>query len=156
MEIPFNCEGFEGQNLVVKSGGLFSGPKLMMDGQIIKTQKGKYALKDNNGNLAEVKLSFNYIDPIPKVQVNGKAIKLGTPLKWFEYAWICWPILFVFVLGLLVGSLGFWAASINGRIFRGDKGIFAKYCFTGLVSLGPVAVYIIVLIIGYLSINYFP
>ena len=76
MEIPIQAKGFEGRRLAVQTGGMFSGPKLLIDGASAKQEKGRYVLRDNAGNQVQAKLIYNHIDPIPKVDIGGNVIQL--------------------------------------------------------------------------------
>jgi len=79
-EIPIQAKGFEGRRLAVQTAGMFSGPKLLIDGAPAKQEKGRYLLRDNAGNQVQSKLIYNYIDPIPKVEIAGSVIQLAPSL----------------------------------------------------------------------------
>ena len=56
MEIPIQAKGFEGRRLAVQTAGMFSSPKLLIDGTPAKQEKGRYVLRDNAGNQVQAKL----------------------------------------------------------------------------------------------------
>lgn len=142
-EIPVQAKGFEGRRLAVQTAGMFSGPKLLIDGAPAKQEKGHYLLRDNAGNRVQGKLIYNYIDPIPKVEIAGNVVQLARPLKWYEYVWMGFPILLLFHGGALGAMCGVWAVLSNVRIFRGDRSPVAKYLITGAISIVAVVGYIV-------------
>lgn len=63
---------------------------------------------------------------------------------WYEWAWIGWPMGLLFVGGLVGGLCGAGALTINQKVFRATPNILLRYLFTGLVSVGAVALYLVV------------
>ena len=50
MDIPVTLYGMEGQRLALRTAGVFSGPKLMLNGQPVAKQKGGiYQLRTSTG-----------------------------------------------------------------------------------------------------------
>ena len=142
-EIPIQLEGFGGRRLCVQTASAFSGPKLLIDGAPVKKEKGQYLIRDNGGNHVEVKLKHNFIDPVPIVEVAGRAIELARPLRWYEHVWMGLPILLVFYGGGLGAMCGYVAVCVNARIFRRELNPITTYLVTGLISVGSVAVFIV-------------
>ena len=143
MEIPIQAKGFEGRRFSVQTAGMFSSPKLLIDGTPAKQEKGRYLLRDNAGNQVQAKLLYNHIDPIPKVEIAGNVIQLVRSLTWYEYAWGGWPILLLLHGGAIGAMCGAWATWSNVRIFRGNRSPVAKYLIAGAISILAVVGYII-------------
>lgn len=150
MEYPVRIAGFEGRQIVVKSGGLFSGAKLLVDGQPAPKgeKRGELLLRRNDGTDVPAQLRMtNFLDPVPVVVINGEQIHVVEPLKWYEWVWAGSPILLVFAGGLLGGLTGGVAAVVNGRILRSQTNTALKYAITGLISFSAVITYLVLAVV---------
>lgn len=143
MQLEVKHPDFQSQRLEVKCGSLFSGSKLKLNGTDLKKVKGIYTVRADNGKELSVQLKHNFLDPIPKVKIEGKIIELATPLTWFEYIWIGIPILLIFVGGAIGGVCGGLAATGSGRLFRSDRSAVSKYGLSALLTLGAALCYVI-------------
>lgn len=143
MELPISCKGFEGRRLTVQTGGIFSGPKLLLDGETPAKKKGSFILRDNYGKEVQARLKSRMLDPVPSVELGGESVALARPLLWYEYAWMGIPVLLVFVGGALGGLIGASAAYTSARVFRGEAGALTKYLLTGAISLVAVVAYLV-------------
>ena len=156
MEYPLTLPGFEGRRLVVQTGGLFSGPKLMIDGKPAPKgpKRRQLVLRRDDGAeiIAQLRQS-NFVDPVPQVIIDGQTITLADPLKWYHWLWAGLPFALVFVGGLLGALAGGLATYVNGRIFRSDLNGFAKYVVTGFFSVSAVIGYFVLAIIVRLAIG---
>jgi hypothetical protein len=139
MDYPFEHPDFQGRSLAVRTSGFFGAARLVVDGAEIVGTKGKFPLHDNQGNPRELKLKANFLDPIPKVDLDGTTIDLARSLTWYEYTWMGLPIVLVVAGGALGALFGILATYSSARIFRGDRAAGAKYAISGLISLGAVA-----------------
>ena len=139
MDYPFEHPDFEGRTLAVRTSGFFTAAVLVVDGAEVAGKKGKFSLHDNQGRPRELKLKTSFLDPIPKVVLGDTTIGLARSLTWYEYTWMGLPILLVFSGGALGALFGILASYSSSRIFRSDRGVGAKYMFSGMVSLGAVA-----------------
>ena len=153
MDLPIKHEAFAGRGLALRTAGFFKGPRLIIDGGEVKGKRLRFSLRDNSGQEREIRLKTNGLDPVPKVQIGGQAIKLARPLAWYEYAWMGIPIALVFVGGGLGALFGLAAVYSSARIFRSDRGTASKYGLSALISLGAalaffVAALVVQLLIG--------
>jgi hypothetical protein len=80
--------------------------------------------------LAEMDL--NCVETIAVIKIGGKSISVAKPLRWFEYAWICLPLLLMFVGGMLGLIAGWGSAIFSTRIFKSDLSAVAKYLLAGV------------------------
>jgi hypothetical protein len=136
MDLPIEHEAFSGRGLILRTGGFFKGPRLLIDGTEAKGKRLKYSLRDNSGNQVDVRLKSNGLDPIPKVEIAGRTIELARPLTWYEYIWMGLPIVLVFSgggLGVLFGLLAIYSSA---RVFRSDRSAGAKFGLSAVISLG--------------------
>ena len=141
LDIPVQYEGFEGKRLAVRPAGWLSGPKLLVDGTPARREKGRYLVRNNTGNQVEVKLKYQ-LDPVPKIEIAGRVLELARPLRWYEYVWMCLPLLLLFIGGAVGGLCGGGGVYVNAHIFRSDRSSVAKYLLTGVVSVGAVVAYV--------------
>src|SRR6266498_1394694 len=146
MRYPVQLEGFEGQAIEVQSGTLFTGPKLLVNGQPAPAARARRAmtLRSNDGRevVAAWKPQFLGLDT-PQLVVEGKTINLVEPLKWYQWLWSALPLVLVFLGGALGGVAGFVALAINIRIFRSSLNGILKFVVTTAVSLGALVAYFI-------------
>ena len=150
-----NIEGFEGQNIEVIIG-FWAGPKLLVNGEPAQkgSKRGEMVLQRNDGKqvIATWKPQALGLD-VPQLSVDGKAVTLVEPLKWYQWVWGGWPVVLLFIggaLGALAGMIGF---SINAKVFRSEMSDVLKYVVTGIVSVLAVAAYFIAALILSLLIN---
>lgn len=143
MEIPVTVRGMEGQKVALRAG-IFTGPKLMVNDQLIAKQQGMFYARSDKGANIGIKLKGRFLDPIPNLIVNGETIVLAPPLAWYQYVCMGIPIVLVFFGGAVGGFFGGLAAAISGRLFRSNYSEGMKYALTGLTSLGAFLAYFVV------------
>jgi hypothetical protein len=143
MQIPISHPAFKAKQLVVETAGFFRGPRLLVNGAPAKRAKGRYAVITDAGNELVLELKHNFLDPIPKVKIGEELIELARSLTWYEYLWIGIPIVLLFIGGGLGALVGISAVYLSARVFRADLNPFAKYGFTGLISLASGVVFVV-------------
>jgi hypothetical protein len=148
MEFPISRSGFEGQNLSVETAGFFRGARVLHNGNPVERRKGRYPVRSNRGEEVFIQLKSNFIDPIPKVIFGDETIFLARPLTWYEYVWIGLPILLVFTGGGLGALVGVTATYASARIFRGERGVFAKYGITAVISVVALIAFVVLAVIA--------
>ena len=81
----------------------------------------------------------NFVDPIPTVMIGTEKFHPTEPMSWGQYIWAGWPVIMVFVGGLVGALFGVGAGMINGRIMRNDgMSDIIKYAVTGGISIVAV------------------
>jgi hypothetical protein len=85
MDIPIEYSGFEGRGLSLRTAGLFSGPKILIDNQLVMKQQGQYVVRDNRGEQVVIRIKNRLLDPIPNLYIGGNLVELARPLKGHEY-----------------------------------------------------------------------
>ena len=155
MSYTANIEGFENQNIEAKVS-FWSGPKLLVNGELASkgSKRGEMVLQRNDGRqvTASWKPQFLGLD-VPQLLVDGKAINLVEPLKWYQWVWGGWPVLLLFVGGALGAVAGMIAVAINAKVFRAEMSEVLKYLVSGIVSVLAVVAYFIAAIIFSILIN---
>jgi hypothetical protein len=141
MRIEIKHPAFKSQRLSVETGSIFAGPRLLLNGVVLKRKGRSYLVGSDSGQELAIKVMYNFMDPIPKVKIGEETIELAKPLQWYEYAWIGVPMLLVFAGGALGGFVGAGSTVVNGRIFRSDRGAFSKYALAGVTTLVGVVVF---------------
>ena len=143
MDIPVRLPGMEGQVITLRSAGMFSGPKLLLNGEPAVKEGGFFQLRSNAGSILGVKFKARFLDPIPNLEVGGETIQLAPALEWYQYVWMVIPVTLVFMGGAVGGLCGGLAAAMSSRIFRSDHSEAVKYGLTGLISLGAFVSYFV-------------
>lgn len=154
--MDYNIEGvpgFEGRSIILRPAGIIASAKLLIDGEPVKNNWGKYTLRRNDGTEIEARLQSNLIDPVPVLVVAGQKYAAVKPLAWYELVWAGLPILLVFVGGALGALFGILAAYTNSRVFRSNLSAVMKYVLTALVSSAATILYFILAVVFYIIIN---
>jgi hypothetical protein len=141
MRFAIHHPAFKSQRLSVQTALGLGGPKLLLNDEIVKRQYGTYPMLSDSGSQFLAQMDVNWVDTIPVVKIGGKSISVAKPLRWFEYAWICVPLLLVFVGGMLGLIVGWGSAIFSTRIFRSDRSARTKYVLAAACSLMGVAVF---------------
>ena len=134
MQIEVQDPAFTTQQLAVETAGIFSGPKLLLNGVPVEKSKEIYTVANDAGEEVAVKLKYNYFDPIPKIEIGGAVEALADPLAWFEWLWIGLPLLLVAIGGAIGGALGMVAATANGRVFRSGNSTAQKWIYSLVIT----------------------
>jgi hypothetical protein len=141
MRIEVQHSAFKRRHLSVETASVFRTPKLLLNDAVVKKDRGRYSVKSDSGAEKLVQMKYNLIDPVPTLKIDGQAINLVEPLKWYEYAWSGLPILLVFAGGALGGLVGGAATMANGRLFRSERGSIAKYGLAGLITASSAVIF---------------
>lgn len=156
MNYPVNLLGFEGQTIEVQSAGFFAGPKLLVNGKPAAKGKkrGEMVLQRNDGRevIATWKPQMLGFD-MSQLVVDGQAIQLAEPLKWYQLLWSGLPLLLIFGGGALGGATGAIAMFINTGIFRSNMNGLVKFLITGGISILAGVVYFVVASLLFSAIN---
>jgi len=153
MRIGIKHPAFKSRHLSVEQASFFSGPKLLLDGVVVKKEKGGYPVASDSGQQVMIQMRYNLLDPIPTIKIGDAAVELAKPLRWFEYAWIGLPMLLVFAGGALGGFVGGGSTIVNGRIFRSDRITAAKYALAAATSIAGAAVFFVIAVAIQLAIS---
>lgn len=135
MNIPFEVEGFEGRDLYVKTATLLTNPRLFLDQKEVRKVGNVYVLEDNTKDNVLALVRYNYIDPVPKIEIRGTIIELLPDLKRHEYMWICIPLLMTLEAGPIGLLLGYIASVYNAVIFRHMSIKSPRYSITGILTI---------------------
>jgi hypothetical protein len=116
---------------------------LLLNDEVVKRRKGLYPVVSDSGTEMLVKMKYNLVDPIPSLSIDDQPVRLAEPLQWYEYGWSGLPLLLMFIGGALGGLVGGYATVVNGRIFRSDRGLTAKYGLAGAVTVSAVVIFFV-------------
>ena len=83
MDISIKHERFEGHEIIIRTAGFFSAPRILSDGNIVKGKRGNYILKDDTGNDVSIQIKSKWLDSVPKVRSETSAIATIFRLKWW-------------------------------------------------------------------------
>lgn len=149
MQYTVPIQGVETGKVEVDLAGIFSGPKLMVDGMPAPegTKRGEYIIHLDDGKEIIAKIKNRFLDPVPIIVADGEEIMLVESLHWYQWLWAGLPILLIFGGGAIGGAAGFVATSISTRIFRSELNKAEQYGLVALVSIGAVIAYFIMVLI---------
>jgi hypothetical protein len=153
MQIEIKHPAFKAQRLSVETASFLTGPKLLLDGVVVKRNGRSYLVASDTGQEVPVKVIYNFLDPIPKVKIGEETIELAKPLQWYEYVWIGIPMLLVFAGGALGGFVGVGSTVVNGRIFRSDRGPLSKYALAAATTVAGTAVFFVIAVAIQIAID---
>jgi hypothetical protein len=152
MEYLIQHPSFAGRGLKLRTG--WGRPAIVADGQEAPRKWRTFTVRDNSGTDIEIKLIQNPFDVVPKVQIAGETIVLVEPLRWYEYAWVGVPALFLVHLGGAIGAaLGVWSLYNGVGVFRSDRSMRWKYLISGAITSCAYTAVIVLQIILMLMIH---
>ena len=105
MQIEVLHPEFKSQRITVEPAANFSGQKLLLNGVVVKKQKGRYVVTSDSGAETTIQLKYHYLDPIPKIKINDEVTEIASPLRWYEYFWII-PFVLVVTAEAICGFCG--------------------------------------------------
>jgi hypothetical protein len=144
MNFPVTIPGMEGQNVEVVVN-FWSAAQLLVNGE--PSPKGnsrkEYLLQKNDGTTCIVSWKSQLFGfDIPQLFVDNQIIQVVEPLKWYQIAWIVFPVSLLFVggaLGAACGLLGFYC---NAQVFRSNLSGILKYLISAGISILALVVYV--------------
>jgi hypothetical protein len=152
MQYSLNLAGFEGQQFVLETRGLWRRARLLQNGLPVPPgpRRGTFELLGNDGRvvLARFKPRGFGFDPVPGVEVGGTVVAPVAALTWYQWLWLGLPLLLILEgggLGALVGAL---AVGLSVRVFRSNRRMAARYGLTAAIS--AAALLIFVTVVGFL------
>jgi len=153
MIIPIELVGFE--EVTVETAGLIRGARIIIDGKPAAkgSKRDQYVIYDNNGFKVVVQLKQSFVDPIPKLVVDGQLIRLAKPLNALQWIWSAIPMVLIFIGGGVGGAIGAVAFWINMRVFRSEMGAFEKFVLTGMISAIAIILSLVVSTIFGLAVD---
>lgn len=143
MQYPVYIQGMENQQVSVQLPGLFTGARLLVNGSPVMRgpAKNQYVLILDSGQQVMAELKPTFVDPIPKMNINGYPIIIAPPFQWFEWIWACAPLIMVGIGGAIGGFLGAAAAVSNGLLLRSSLPPVIRYLASGAVTVASVLVF---------------
>lgn len=151
MQYPITVDGFDGQNIVVESAGMMSGPKLLVNGQPAPKgpRRGQFMLRKNDGSdvVAGWKAGLNTMGGVPQLVVGDEVITITEPLKWYEIVWSALPLALIAFGGLIGALVGAIAFTVNSKIFRSEQSTAIKFLMSGGVTAVAGVIYFVVILL---------
>ena len=133
---PIAVSGVNGP-VVVTSNAFTGQHTVIVDGQPIPREKGgTYRLPSADGGTVEARVSSNFLNPSPTLEVAGKKYASAPPLPLVLQILMLLPLALVFVGGLVGGLIGALGVGVNTLVARGSYSTVAK----ALMMLGVLIV----------------
>lgn len=141
--------GFETQRISVQIGNGFGASKLFVEGRPAPPAKkrGKFALRKDDGTEATAYFKRSFPDPVPRLVVGDQTIHLAEPLTWYQWIWVAFPLVMLFLGGALGGFLGAMATMVNAKILRSEHHTGMKYLLSGIVSVAFIGCWIFIVLL---------
>lgn len=150
MKYSVPVEGFAENQVVIETPGVFSGAKLLLNGQPAPKgeKRGQFVLRRDDGTEVTAKFKGMFLDSIPQVVIDdNEVIKVVEPLKWYQWLWAGLPILLIFMGGFIGAIFGVIATSFSARVYRSDMVPAAQYLVVGFITVVAVVLYFIIALI---------
>lgn len=144
MRIEVEHPAFKTERLAVETAGFFTSPQLLVNGSVVKKNKGQYSIPSDSGEEISIKLKHNFFDPVPKIKIGNELIKLARSFRWFEYLWfifLFFSMANISPVGGLVGAIG---AVVSARVFRSNYSTAKKSGFIVLIFVGAFVALVVV------------
>lgn len=138
MKIEVEHPAFKTERLAVETAGILSSPQLLVNGSVVKKNKGKYSIPSDSGEDIPIELKYNFLDPVPRMKIGDELIKLARSFVWYEYLWFVFLFLSVanlYPVGGLAAAIG---AVMSARVFRGNYSTPKKLGFIALIFVGVI------------------
>ena len=147
MNYPITLAGFEDQTIEIEPPGLFSTPRLLINGQPAPKGPGfsQMTLQRSDGSqaIATWKPQMLGFD-VPQLAVDGKIIAVVKPLTWFEWGWCLLTVILLWGYGWVGAGLSIVVLFYDFKIFRSGLQAALKYLAIAGLSAGVGGVYILV------------
>ena len=147
MKYSVPVEGFSENQVVIETPGMFSGAKLLLNGQPAPKgeKRGQFVLRRDDGTEVTAKFKGMFLDSIPQVVIDDKeVIKVVEPLKWYQWVWAGLPILLIFTGGAIGAIFGVIATSISARVYRSEMATAVQYLLVGVITFVAVMLYLVI------------
>jgi hypothetical protein len=129
---------FQKERLTIETVGLLQTPRLLVNGSVVKSDKGKYSIPSDSGEALSIRINRNFFDPVPRLKIDNIPITLARSLTPFEYFWF----IFLFFSMANISPVGGLAAAIgavmSARVFRGNYSTPKKLSFIVLIFVGAI------------------
>lgn len=140
LDFPIDPIGFEGRNFFIRPS-YWTAPKVFLDGKKLKPKKRKwftrtrdYSAISNFGKDVNIRIKYRMFDMVPNLYIDQQEFQIAPPLTFWEYIWICLPVVLMFGGGAIGGMIGGLATYTNSILMRKLKNIILRYMFTGLTT----------------------
>lgn len=140
MMIAIEHPEYVSRRLKVETAGWWHGPRLYQRGVPVPARRGLHLVTTDSGETAPVRLRWNFIDPVPRVRLGQRTLRLARPLRWFEYLWLGLPLILVLSDGVVGGLIGACTLHCNGLLYRQQTVPWRRYLVTGACSAGAIAI----------------
>jgi len=145
MQIEVEHPEFKTQRLSVDIAGLFSSPRLFVNGSVVEILKETYSIPSDSGVDTTIELKRNFFDPVPKMKIANEQIKLARSFNALEYIWFVFLVLSFHNAPIPAGGLiGAIAAIASARVFRVKDSALAKIGLLALITFGAFIVAVLV------------
>ena len=146
MTYPISLEGFEDQTIEIEAPGLFSTPRLLVNGKPAPKGPGhsQMLLRRSDGSelIAAWKPQMLGFD-VPQLAVDGKTIAVVRRLTWYEWGWCLLTAMLLLGYGPIGAGLAILVFFYDFKIFRSALQPALKYLAIAGLSGAVIGAYIL-------------
>lgn len=117
MDYPITLPGYPDLGLSLRSGGIFTGAKILKDGVPLKKSKTVVSVPLADGSALELKIKVGF-DGTPRIQFADQEIEVMPALHAAWAAWAYLPLVLIFIGGALGGLCGGAASAGTISVLR--------------------------------------
>ena len=114
MDYPIILPGYPDLRLTLRSGGFFTGAKVLKDDLILKRSKATVSVPLADGATLELKIKTGFDMFTPKIVFGGQEIEVMPALPVYWVVWAYLPLLLIFIGGAIGGLCG--GAAVAGTL----------------------------------------
>jgi len=147
MTYPITLEGFENQTIEIEAPGLFSSPRLLVNGQPAAKGPGPSQMLLRRDDGEEVVVTWKPVMlgfDVPQLSVGGKTISVVHPLTRFEWAWCLLTVMLLFWYGWIGMGLAIVVLFYDFKIFRSSLRGWVKYLVIIGLSAAVIGLYALI------------
>lgn len=134
MKIHLPIKGFEGRHIILLIR-LIRPPTIQVDGEFISGKNGVFIIRDNTGNEVTIKLKKNWVDSLPRVEIDEVPFPISSTLHWYDYLFIGIPLALAIPGGLFGGLVGLFCSLLSLRALRSQHTPMAQYALSSCLSI---------------------
>lgn len=144
MKHQFKLSDFPFAKFEIETSIWTMSSKLFMNNAELKRsrdQKDAYLIPRGDGSLALAYAKKRYIDLVPVIEVDGELNHIFNTLKWYNFLVAVFPLVLIFVGGVLGGIIGLLATLKNLSVFYQDGNVILKYLEVAITTIISSLIY---------------
>ena len=134
MKFKLEIPEFE-ENDIILYINFFGHKKIAVDGIFLRQVNGLYNIKKHDGQNIPIHLRQRWFELFPHIEVGLHRIDVVAPLRWYEYAGVCLPLLLIYFSPFFGGLFGVVGLYILARVFHSSFSAIVKFSISAAYVL---------------------